>query len=112
MQLGRLTAALLLLLSLTLSIGVASAARPLPSAGVQIGLRAAAEGRELPPASRPLAWHAPLIEQALGMAPRVEEHGSATPGEYGVIFQFDGSRAELEAVGIRVQTQAGNYFTA
>ena len=34
------------------------------------------------------------------------------PSEFGVMLEFDGSRAELEAAGLRVVTQAGRLFTA
>jgi hypothetical protein len=34
------------------------------------------------------------------------------PGEFGVLLEFDGSRAELEAAGVRVNTQVGHVFTA
>jgi len=34
------------------------------------------------------------------------------PDEFGVILEFDGTRAELEAQGVRVNSQIGNVFTA
>ncbi|HVP39068.1 MAG TPA: S8 family serine peptidase, partial [Candidatus Saccharimonadales bacterium] len=75
------------------------------------GLRAAAEGRDIPPAFRPAPRHLTPLEAESGLAP-AGPTPYVRPAEFSALFEFEGSRAELEAAGIRVQTQVGKYFTA
>jgi hypothetical protein len=86
--------------------------------GIDPGLRAIAAGAPVPIANRPhVSLDAPrrLADRAFGRgtplagAPAPEY---VAPAEFGVILEFDGTRAELEASGVRVVTQAGRYFTA
>ena len=61
--------------------------------------------RNRPPARRSLRG---LIERR----PLARPLAYVEPAEFGVLLEFDGTRDELEAAGIRVGTQVGRLFTA
>ncbi|HVP39658.1 MAG TPA: S8 family serine peptidase [Candidatus Saccharimonadales bacterium] len=89
----------------------ALAQHPLKLADLEPGLRAVAEGTEIPLSHRPMPQRLSPGEAALDRAPAAPLE-FARPREFSAIFQFDGPRAALEAAGIRVNSQVGNIFTA
>ncbi|MBI5838297.1 MAG: S8 family serine peptidase [Candidatus Eisenbacteria bacterium] len=104
----RLRSILFLTFAALLVQPVSSQAQVRKLSDLEPGLRAVAEGGEIPLANRPL----PAPVATLGLkGPRVTPD-YVRPTEFGVLFEFDGSRSELEASGIRVNTQVGHLFTA
>jgi len=85
-----------------------------PNKGVQLdrGLTQIESGQSVPLRNRPLPSRGRLLERNTGRAAAVAPRDYVEPSEFGVILEFDGSRAELEAAGIRVGTQTGRIFTA
>ena len=75
-------------------------------------LQALEGGAPVPVANRPIPGHGTLADRFMGGASRSTFHEYVEPAEFGVTFGYDGSRAELLAAGIRVQTQIGQFFTA
>ncbi|HTR97150.1 MAG TPA: S8 family serine peptidase [Candidatus Acidoferrales bacterium] len=75
-------------------------------------LQSLESGGPVPIANRPLASRVSLAERFMGRVGHVAPHDYVEPAEFGVTFQFDGSRAALTAAGIRVQSQIGSTFTA
>ena len=82
-----------------------AAARPRPAAA-----RAGRAG----PAAQPAAPvpPGPARPAARPSGARSRPRPYVEPAEFGVLLEFDGTRAELEAAGIRVGTQTGRIFTA
>src|SRR5205814_3448848 len=74
------------------------------------GLSAAAHGRPLPVANLPRQRRT-LEPGAHGKVTAGRAIGRIPEGEFGAILEFDGSRAEHEASGIRVNSQVGNICT-
>lgn len=85
-----------------------------PPSAVQLdrGLSSLEAGEPAPLRNRPLPRRAALRQHARGRAAAAAPVEYLEPAEFGVMLEFDGSRAELEAAGIRVGTQAGRTFTA
>jgi len=106
-----------------LSLFCLLAAAPVSSAtlkpGLDPGLRAIESGAPVPIANRPhanLAAPRRLADRLFGRS--TPPFAAATPPEYvapaefGVVLEYDGTRAALEAAGVRAITQAGHVFTA
>lgn len=110
----RAHAGLVLALALSSLLLVAGLAAAQISSGVQLdrGLTQIESGQPVPLRNRPLPFRERLLERNAGQAETVAPRDYVEPAEFGVILEFDGSRAELEAAGIRVGTQAGRTFTA
>jgi subtilisin family serine protease len=98
---------LLVLLSLVLT-AVAVSAEPLR---IDPGAAALESGAPVPLGNRPLplplAPRARMTGRSAALAPAYVE-----PTEFGVILEYGGTRAELEAAGVRVNSQVGSTFTA
>jgi subtilisin family serine protease len=83
-----------------------------PSGHLDRGLEQLEQGGLVLPGNRPLpARQAPRdLRRGAAASPAARDY--VEPAEFGVLLEFDGTRAELEAAGIRVGTQAGSVFTA
>ena len=97
---------------LALLLAAPAVAGPVPAPRLDRGLAAIEAGAPVPPANRPLPF--PQLQRRLtgdvrGFATPLDY---AEPAEFGVLIEYDGSRTDLEAAGIRVGTQAGRVFTA
>jgi hypothetical protein len=110
----RAHAGLVLALALSSLLLVASPASAQVSPGVQLdrGLTSIESGLPVPLRNRPLPSRGRLLGRHSGRAAAVAPRDYVEPAEFGVILEFDGSRSELEAAGIRVGTQTGRIFTA
>jgi subtilisin family serine protease len=106
-----------LLLALALSsfllIPLPASAQPIKQ-GVQLdrGLTQIESGQPVPLRNRPMPSRGGRLDRNTGRAEAAAPRDYVAPSEFGVILEFDGSRAELEAAGIRVGTQTGRIFTA
>lgn len=82
--------------------------------GVQLdrGLAEIESGRPVPLRNRPMPSRGRTLDRNTGRRTAHAPRDYVEPAEFGVILEFDGSRAELEAAGIRVGTQTGRIFTA
>ncbi len=105
-RLANLPPALLLVLA---SAGVAASAEKVE---LDRGLRAIEAGAPIPVANRPFDRSGRLAARVFGREFAPPRESYTPPSEFGVLLEFDGSRAELEAAGLRVVTQAGRLFTA
>jgi hypothetical protein len=103
---------LALALSSLLILAVPAAAQPSPGVRFDRGLASIEAGQPVPLSNRPLPAAAGLRDRQRGRGTPLALSGYAAPAEFGVVLEFDGSRAELEAAGIRVGTQTGRVFTA
>jgi minor extracellular serine protease Vpr len=86
-----------------------------PAAGrveLDRGLRAIEAGTPVPVANRPLDNGGRLAARLYGRAYSIPPRDYVPPAEFGVLLEYDGTRAELEASGLRIGTQAGRIFTA
>ncbi len=85
-----------------------------PAHGVELdrGLTSIESGQPVPLRNRPMPPRGRLLDRHSGRATPVAPRDYVEPADFGVILEFDGSRAELEAAGIRVGTQTGRIFTA
>lgn len=112
-----LAAAPLLLAALALATAAAAPVPPRLTAELDHGLSAIEAGRPVPLPHRPLQLR-PGLQQRLSDAAgapdalRTAPSEYAEPQEFGVILEYDGSRAALEAAGVRVNSQIGSVFTA
>ena len=99
----------LALLGTLLAAGVSQASQ---KPELERGLSAIEAGAPVPVANRPLDRSGRLNAELHGREffPAVQEY--VPPNEYGVLFEYNGTRAELEAAGLRIGTQAGTLFTA
>jgi hypothetical protein len=91
--------------------GAPALAAPKAPPQLDRGLQAIGSGQPVPIANRPNLSRVRLVDRLNGetaAAPR----DYVAPEEFGATFEYDGTRAELEAAGIRVQSQIGNVFTA
>ncbi|HVP38281.1 MAG TPA: S8 family serine peptidase, partial [Candidatus Saccharimonadales bacterium] len=97
-------------LALLICAGLAEAQKA-PLTKLDEGLQAVAAGTDIPLSYRPIPQHLLAADAAMGRTrPAPAEY--VRPSEFSAIFEFDGSRAALEAAGIRVNSQVGNIFTA
>jgi subtilisin family serine protease len=110
----RAHAGLLLGLALSSLLLVPGPVSAQTSPGVQVdrGLTLIEAGQPVPLHNRPLPVRGRVLERNLDQPVAVAPSEYVEPAEFGVILEFDGSRAELEAAGIRVGTQTGRIFTA
>ena len=110
----RAHAGLVLALALFSLLPVAGPASAQVSSGAQLdrGLTSIESGQPVPLRNRPLPVRARRGDHPRGWAAPVAPRDYVEPAEFGVILEFDGSRAELEAAGLRVGTQTGRIFTA
>ena len=69
-------------------------------------------GAPTPVAHRPQSGRVNLRNHVMGIAPEGAVPAYTEAAEFGVSFEYDGMRADLERAGIRVQSQIGRYFTA
>ena len=99
------------LIGLLLAVAPALAA-PTPGPHVDRGLQQLEQGGPVLPLNRPLPFRPGPRDLLRGQGPFGAPRDYAEPAEFGVLLDFDGTRAELEAAGIRVGTQAGRVFTA
>lgn len=76
------------------------------------GLQALESGAPLPVANRPMDHSTRLAAQVFGRDVAAPQQEFVPPTEFGVLLEYDGTRAELEATGLRVMTQTGKLFTA
>jgi subtilisin family serine protease len=85
-----------------------------PDRGVQLdrGVTSIESGQPVPLRNRPLPSRGRLQDRHSGRVVAAAVRDYPEPGEFGVMLEFDGSRAELEAAGLRVGTQTGRIFTA
>src|SRR6187399_1779401 len=96
-----------------LSPGPAFAQMRMPLDDLERGLRAAETGAELPPSNRPLPQALSINEKKLDrQAGEVAPAPFVAPAEFGVILEYEGGRAALEASGVRVVSQVGSIYTA
>jgi minor extracellular serine protease Vpr len=110
----RAHAGLVLALALSSLLLVPDPASAQPVKGVQLdrGLTQIESGQSVPLRNRPLPSPGRFDDRLRGRAAAVAPRDYVEPAEFGLILEFDGSRAELEAAGIRVGTQKGRIFTA
>jgi subtilisin family serine protease len=101
----------LALSSILLAPGPAQA-RPVPGVQFDRGLAQLESGQPVPLRNRPQPVRVRRGDHLRGWAVPLAPRDYAEPAEFGVILEFDGSRAELEAAGLRVGTQTGRIFTA
>jgi subtilisin family serine protease len=99
------------LIGLLLAVAPALAA-PTPGPHVDRGLQQLEQGGPVLPLNRPLPFRPGPRDLPRGHGPFDGPRDYVEPAEFGVLIDFDGTRAELEAAGIRVGTQAGRVFTA
>ncbi len=97
----------LALVTILLSFGTAGAV-----ATADQGLAAVESGQPLPLRNRPLPRRIPVRERARGRVETREPAPWVEPADFGVLLEYDGSRSQLEAAGIRVGSQVGRVFTA
>jgi len=103
--------------ALAAAAATAAAVPPKLTPEFDYGLSALEAGRPVPMTHRPQPLR-PSLQDRLSGAPsepdalRAPAPEYVEPSEFGVILEYDGSRAELEAAGIRVNTQVGRVFTA
>src|SRR5215813_5712926 len=64
------------------------------------GLRAVESGAPLPVSNRPFRTNGRLAAQVFGRQFTPNPEVLAPPSEYGVMFEFDGTRHQLEAYGL------------
>ncbi len=95
-----------------LLLGGAALADPPTGARVDRGITALEAGQPVPLRNRPLPQRASPRERARGRVTPGEIVPYVEPAEYGVLLEYDGSRASLEAEGVRVASQVGHVFTA
>jgi len=103
--------AFLVLCALLLAVAPLQA-QPAPAPQLDRGLTWIESGQPVPLRNRPLPAQPRLRDRRRGLPALPAAPGYAAPAEFGVILEFDGSRAELEAAGLRVGTQTGRVFTA
>jgi subtilisin family serine protease len=110
----RTPAGLVLALALSSFLLVPRPASAQLANGVQLdrGLISIESGQPVPLSNRPMPLRARKLVRDFGAAETVAPRDYVEPTEFGVILEFDGTRAELEAAGIRVGTQTGRIFTA
>ena len=110
----RAHAGVVLALALSSLLLVASPVSAQVSSGVQLdrGVTSIESGQPIPLRNRPQPSSVRLRDRQRGRTTPLTPSEYAAPAEFGVILEFDGSRAELEAAGIRVGTQTGRIFTA
>jgi subtilisin family serine protease len=99
------------LTGLLLSIAAVQAA-PVPAPQFDRGLQQLEQGGPVLPPNRPLPFRPGPRDLLRGERGVAAPRPFVEPVEFGVLLEFDGTRAELEAAGIRVGTQAGHVFTA
>lgn len=87
-------------------------AAPDPAPQLDRGLQQLEQGGPVLPANRPFPFRAGPRDLLRGHAGIGAARDYVEPAEFGVLIEFDGTRAELEAAGVRVGTQAGRIFTA
>lgn len=104
-------AAVLGLMGLLLTVAPVLAA-PTPGPHVDRGLQQLEQGGPFLPLNRPLPVRPGPRDALRGGSPFGPPRAFDEPADFGVLMEFDGTRAELEAAGIRVGTQAGRIFTA
>jgi hypothetical protein len=69
-------------------------------------------GAPTPMGHRPPSGRVSLRNRVMGIAPEGAVAAFSDPAEFGVSFEYDGMRADLERAGIRVQSQIGRLYTA
>src|SRR5258705_6597896 len=106
------TSSTLVPLLLTLLAGSAGVASSSVVVELDRGLRAIEAGTPVPPANRPLDQSARLAAGLMGRDGAIAPVPFVAPSEFSVVFEYAGTRAALEAQGVRVVTQAGGWFTA
>jgi hypothetical protein len=102
-------------LAACLALSVTATAGAVVKTELDRGLKAIEAGNPVPVSNRPMDHSRNLSNRVFGRshAPELARSEEFTPPEeFGVLFEYAGSRAELEAAGLRVGTQAGNRFTA
>ncbi len=102
---------LLGLIGLLLAVAPVLAA-PAPGPHLDRGLQQLEQGGPVLPGHRPLPLRQGPRDLLRGHAGPAGQRDYVEPAEFGVLIEFDGTRAELEAAGIRVGTQVGQVFTA
>ena len=104
---------LLIALALTATAGAAFAQSPAPAGSTlpEVFDRLEA-GAPTPIAHRPHFEHVNLRNRVMGVSPAGVVPAFTESAEFGVSFEYDGMRADLERAGIRVQSQIGRFFTA
>jgi subtilisin family serine protease len=107
----RARSALPLALAGLLLAGTSALAAPKAPAQLDRGLQWVESGQPVPIANRPVLSRVRLQDRLNGETSSWRKDYTP-PSEFGVTFQYDGPRVELEAAGIRVQSQIGNKFTA
>jgi len=101
-----------LALSALLLLAIPASAQTPSGMPLDRGLASIEAGQPVPLSNRPLPVRGRLLGRDARLAVPVAPVEYVEPTEFGVILEFDGSRAELEAAGIRVGTQTGSIFTA
>ncbi len=97
----------------SLVLAAVPASAQLPSGNrLDRGLASIEAGQPVPLSNRPMPSRGRLLDRVSGRSPIAVPLDYVEPTEFGVILEFDGTRAELEAAGIRVGTQTGSTFTA
>lgn len=69
-------------------------------------------GDPTPVAHRPRSGRVNLRNRVMGISPEGAVPAYTEASEFGVSFEYDGMRADLERAGIRVQSQIGRVYTA
>ena len=99
-------------LALAVSLLATGAAHATQKPELDRGLSAIEAGTPVPVANRPLDRSGRLNAELRGLSYTPAQQEYVAPIEFGVMFEYSGTRAELEDAGLRIGTQAGTVFTA